>query len=173
MPSRRDIIGLRELVLAISLAALVQAITQPVRAEVRISGQMDALKVEAREASVEEVLAALRASVNLQYRTSDALNRVMTGTYNGSLQRVVARLLEGRNYVMRIPKRRRAHRLRARSGRQHRVRIGASGGYTGRYICEKDGIARVNTLVECSRMDRHVTRWTVQRAGFQLRIAQR
>jgi len=100
MPSRRDRIGPRKLVLAIWLAALLQAWAQPVRAEVRVSGQADAVIVETREASVEEVLAALRASFNLQYRTSGALNRVMTGTYSGSLQRVIARLLEGHNYVM-------------------------------------------------------------------------
>lgn len=100
MPSRRNRIGLRKLVLAIGLAALLPAFAQPVGAEVRVSGQADALIVETREASVEEILAALRASFNLHYRTSDALNRVVTGTYTGSLQRVVARLLEGQNYVL-------------------------------------------------------------------------
>ena len=100
MPSRRDNFGLRKLVLTIGLAALLQAFAQPVRAEVRVSGQADAVIVETREASVEEVLAALRASFNLHYRISGALNRVMTGTYTGSLQRVIARLLEGHNYVM-------------------------------------------------------------------------
>jgi hypothetical protein len=100
MPSRRDKIDLRKLALAIGLAALLPAFVQPVRAEVRVSGQADAVIVEAREASVEEVLAALRASFNLHYRTSGTLNRVMTGTYTGSLQRVIARLLEGHNYVM-------------------------------------------------------------------------
>jgi len=100
MPSRRDSIGLRKLALAVWLAALLQAFAQPVRAEVRVSGQADAVIVETREASVEEVLAALRASFNLRYRTSGALNRAMTGTYTGSLQRVIARLLEGHNYVL-------------------------------------------------------------------------
>ena len=100
MPSRRSNIGLCKLVLAMGLAALLPPAAQPVRAEVRVSGQADALIVETREASVEEILAALRASFNLHYRISGALNRVITGTYSGSLQRVVARLLEGHNYVM-------------------------------------------------------------------------
>ena len=99
MPSRRDIIGLRKLVLTIWLSALLQ-VTQPVRAEVRVTGQADAVTVETREASVDEVLAALRASFNLQYRTSGPLNRVITGTYTGSLQQVITRLLEGLNYVL-------------------------------------------------------------------------
>ena len=100
MSSRYDRIDPRKLVLAIGLAALMLAVAQPVRAEVRISGQADALILETRAASVDEVLAALRASFNLQYRTSGALTRVITGTYAGSLQRVLARLLEGHNYVL-------------------------------------------------------------------------
>jgi hypothetical protein len=101
MSWRHDRIGLRELVVAIWLAALTQVIAQPVQAEVRVSGHTDALKLEAREASVEEVLAALRASFKLQFHTSGAVNRVMTGTYTGSLRHVVARLFDGQNYVMR------------------------------------------------------------------------
>ena len=46
MPSRRDRIGLRKLVLAIWLGALLQVFAQPVRAEVRVSGQTDALIVK-------------------------------------------------------------------------------------------------------------------------------
>ena len=100
MPSRRDRIGLRKLILGLWLAAPLLAFAQPVRAEVRVSGQADAVIVETREATVDEVLAALHTSFNLHYRTSGALNRVLTGTYTGSLQRVIARLLEGHNYVM-------------------------------------------------------------------------
>src|SRR5664279_127104 len=101
MPSHCYKFGLRKLVLTIWLAALIQAFAQPVRAEVRVTGQADALTVEAHEASVEEVLAALRTSFNLQIQTSGVPNHVITGTYSGSLQRVVARLLDGQNYVMR------------------------------------------------------------------------
>jgi len=100
MPSRRDRTGLRKLVLTIGLAALLPTFAQPVHAEVRVSGRADAVIVETREASVDEVLAALSASLNLHYRTSGALDRVMTGTYSGSLPRVIARVLEGHNYVM-------------------------------------------------------------------------
>jgi hypothetical protein len=71
-------IGLRQLVLAIGLAALTEAFVRPVHAEVRISGNVDALVLEAREASIGEVLAALRARFN------------------------VARLFNGQNYVMRV-----------------------------------------------------------------------
>ena len=55
MPSRRDKIGLRKLVMALWLAALSQVFAQPVRAEVRVSGQADAMILETREAPVAEV----------------------------------------------------------------------------------------------------------------------
>ena len=101
MPSHCYKFGLRKLVLTIWLAALIQAFAQPVSAEVRVTGQAGVLTVEAHEASVEEVMVALRTSLNLQIHTSGVPNHVITGTYTGSLQRVVARLLDGQNYVMR------------------------------------------------------------------------
>ena len=101
MSSRRDRISLRKLVLTIWLATLMLAIAQPVRAEVRVSGNAAALIVETREASVDEVLAALRTSFNIQYHTSGAAVRVVTGSYTGSLRQVLARLFDGQNYVIR------------------------------------------------------------------------
>ena len=101
MSSRRDRISLRKLVPTIWLATLMLAIAQPVRAEVRVSGNADALIVETREASADEVLAALRTSFNIQYHTSGAAIRVVTGSYTGSLRQVLARLFDGQNYVIR------------------------------------------------------------------------
>jgi hypothetical protein len=54
----------RLLVPAIVLAALLHA--QSVRAEVRIAGVADAVRVDARDAAIEEVLAALRQSFGLR-----------------------------------------------------------------------------------------------------------
>ncbi len=87
------------LVTAILLAALFHA--QSVRAEARISGEPDAVRVEARDASVDEVMAALVASFDLRYRSPASLTRRVTGTYEGSLQQVVGRLLDGYNFVLR------------------------------------------------------------------------
>ncbi len=101
MSSRRDRISLRKLISKIWLAALLSAVALPVHAEVRVSGNADALTVEMREASADEVLAALRASFNVQYRTFGAINRVVTGTYTGTLRQVLARLFDGQNYVIR------------------------------------------------------------------------
>jgi hypothetical protein len=88
----------RLLVPAILLAALLPA--PSVRAEARITGEPDAVRVEARDAPIEEVMVALRASFGLHYRSTAPLSRRITGTYEGPLQRVVTRLLDGYDFVM-------------------------------------------------------------------------
>ena len=88
----------RLLVPAILLAALFPA--PFVWAEARITGNPDAVRVEARNAPVEEVMAALGTSFGLRYRSTVSSSRRITGTYEGSLQRVVTRLLDGYNFVM-------------------------------------------------------------------------
>lgn len=58
------------------------------------------MTVEARDASVEEVLSGLRARFGLRYRNSASLDRRVNGTFQGSLERVVRRLLEGYDFVL-------------------------------------------------------------------------
>jgi hypothetical protein len=70
------------------------------RAEVHVQGVPDAVVVDARDASVEDVLEALGTSFGLQYRGADALQRRISGTYRGSLQHVVRRVLDGYNFVL-------------------------------------------------------------------------
>lgn len=88
----------RLLVPAILLAALFPG--PSVWAEARITGEPDAVRVEVRNAPVEEVMAALRTSFGLRYHGTVSTSRRITGTYEGSLQRVVTRLLDGYNFVM-------------------------------------------------------------------------
>jgi hypothetical protein len=97
MPRRSHALT-RLLIPAVLLAALFHA--HSVRAEARVTGQPDNVRVEARDSSVEEVLAALGASFGLRYRSTASLGRRITGTYAGSLQRVVTRLLNGYDFVM-------------------------------------------------------------------------
>lgn len=95
----RQITTLTRLVLpAILLAALFPA--RSLGAETRVTGEPDAVRVEARDSRVEEVLVALGASFGLQYRSTSALSRRVSGTYEGSLRRVVTRLLDGYDFVM-------------------------------------------------------------------------
>ena len=74
---------------------------QSAHAEVRVSGGADAVVIETRGASLEEVLKALQGSVKFRYHSTGALDDVVSGTYSGPLRRVITRLLEGHNYVFR------------------------------------------------------------------------
>lgn len=70
-----------------------------VRAEIRVQGRADDVLVEAHDASVEEILAALSERFALRYRGTPGIGAV-TAKFEGPLRRVVARVLAGYNYVI-------------------------------------------------------------------------
>ena len=80
--------------------ALVLAPT-PLLAEAQIHGNPDAVRIDTQNSSIEDVLAALGKTFDLRYRSSANLAKQLSGTYEGSLQRVVARVLEGYDFVLR------------------------------------------------------------------------
>lgn len=88
----------RQAAFFVGCALLLQS--HAVAAESRISGSADAVRVEARQASLDEVLGALAAKYNLHYRAKVALGRPVNGIFSGSLLRVIARLLDGYDYVV-------------------------------------------------------------------------
>jgi hypothetical protein len=88
----------RVLMSSILLAILWQALSIGARAEVLVTGEPDAVQVDAKEASVEELLSALRKAYGLQYWSSANLSRSVSGTYAGSLQQVVSRVLSLQGY---------------------------------------------------------------------------
>jgi hypothetical protein len=82
-------------------AAILCALPAGAWADVRIIEAGSAtLVVEARDATVQQVLEALSESRHFEFRTSQALSRVLTGTYRGPLLRVLARILEGYDNVI-------------------------------------------------------------------------
>jgi hypothetical protein len=82
-------------------AAILCALSVPASAEVRVveSGP-GTLVVEAREATVEQVLETLSESRNFEFHTARPLTRVLSGTYTGTLPRVLARVLDGYDHVV-------------------------------------------------------------------------
>jgi hypothetical protein len=82
--------------------ALLAAAGRAAHAQVQVGGQFEAVHIEARDATLREVLDALQANFNLRYRSTDALDTRMTGTFNGPLRRVTARILEGYDFAMKI-----------------------------------------------------------------------
>jgi hypothetical protein len=76
--------------------------SQGLRAETSVSGKTDAIRVEARDAPVQEVLETLSENFGLQYRSATALTRRLTGTYEGSLHQVVRRVVAGYDFVIKV-----------------------------------------------------------------------
>jgi hypothetical protein len=72
----------------------------PVLAEVQVSGSADAITIEARDTSVEDILAALSRAFDIDYRSSIDLDKRLYGTYVGPLSQVVTRILQGYNFVL-------------------------------------------------------------------------
>ncbi len=100
MSPTRAAAHVRRLATIIALLAIVTAISSiAARAEVLVEGDAAALRVYARESQVAEVLSAL-GRMQVRVRTSIALDKVVSGTYSGSLRQVLARVLEGYNYVI-------------------------------------------------------------------------
>lgn len=67
---------------------------------VRLAGNADTLRLEARHATVADVLAAMGRAFGLHYRSPVALDEPISGIYAGSLGRVLARVLAGYDYTI-------------------------------------------------------------------------
>jgi hypothetical protein len=69
-------------------------------AEVRVAGDLNALRVSASGDALSEVLSAFGTLFPVRYRTSLPLTAEINGAYSGSFSQVVSRLLDGYNYVI-------------------------------------------------------------------------
>jgi len=67
---------------------------------VKVAGTAEKLRVEVNDATVDNALAALRSAVDFKCLCPPALDRRVTGVYQGSIGRVLSRLLEGYDYVI-------------------------------------------------------------------------
>ncbi len=89
------------LMLAIA-SALLLAGGNAALAQLRVDGKPEAVHVEARDVPLQEVLSVLHDRFGLQYRSDDTLETLKTGVFDGPLQRVAARILEGYDFAMKI-----------------------------------------------------------------------
>jgi hypothetical protein len=79
---------------------LIAAHAVSVRAEIRVAGSASNVHVDARDATVADVLAALAERFGLHVR-GPVGDRRISATFDGSLRRVVGRVLDGYDYVIR------------------------------------------------------------------------
>ena len=85
---------------AILLGTALAIAPAPALAEMHVGGTPDAVRIEARDAPVEEVLAALDRAFGMHYQLSVNVNKRLSGTYVGSLPRVLTRILDGYNFIL-------------------------------------------------------------------------
>ena len=87
----------RLIALAIALAS-----TSPVAAlaEVHVEGNPAAVRIATSQDSIDNVLSALGTTFNIRYRSAIKLDMAANPTYAGPLERVIANLLNGFNYIV-------------------------------------------------------------------------
>ncbi len=83
-------------------AAMLLAAGGTAFAQVRLDGPREAVRLEVRDVPVRDILAALHDKFDLRYRSSDPLDKRKTGVFNGPLNRVTARILDGYDFAMKI-----------------------------------------------------------------------
>ena len=88
---------------SMTLAALLFGLClgcMPARAAVSVQVDAASVQVVADQATVSEVLSALSSELGIRYDTMANLDSVIGGTYSGSLDTVLGRILRGYNYVI-------------------------------------------------------------------------
>ena len=98
MTEHRRRFALSGVLLSASMAA---GLALPAQAEIKIAGTPAAARIVADHDGIADLLAAMAAAFNVRYRASVPLDRVLSGTYTGSLGQIIARVLDGYSYVVR------------------------------------------------------------------------
>jgi hypothetical protein len=80
--------------------ALLCAAPQASRSEILIEGDEASLRVVVDKATLSDVLAALKAKFRFRYALTVDPSREISGTISGPLHRVVARLLDGYDFIV-------------------------------------------------------------------------
>jgi len=104
---------MKRLVKWLKLTALVAAIAaladQDIHARdgngaLHVQGDAAAVRLELHSTTIADALAALSSTFNVSFRSAIALDEVRDGTYQGSLRRVIAQVLDGYSYVIKYDK---------------------------------------------------------------------
>ena len=102
--------------ISVAVVLLVSLAASPGQAETILAGERDALIVTTRGAAHDEVLGALAKRFDLRYRATAPLKQQLNGTYACPLQRCLAQILAGHDYI-----------IRSDAGRIEVIVLGAAG----------------------------------------------
>src|SRR4051812_7228032 len=84
------------------VASLLGMSPRPALAAADVQGRVDHIELRAATASIREILDALPADLRVTYRIAPSVVRVLTGQYSGTLYQVLARILDGYDYIVEI-----------------------------------------------------------------------
>jgi hypothetical protein len=96
----RSVFARRPALAILATIAIATVVPSAATAETQVTGGAEAVRLEASDATVDEAFAALGAAFGLRYRSAVALDRRITGTYQGSIEHVISRLLVGYNFFI-------------------------------------------------------------------------
>jgi hypothetical protein len=91
--------GIRPIALPIAGLLLAVLHGSSVQAEIRVQGHANDVRVEARDATVAEILTALGERFAVRFRGTTG-SRGVTATFEGPLRRVLTRVLDGYDFVI-------------------------------------------------------------------------
>jgi hypothetical protein len=97
-------------------------------AEVRLSGTLDRMTLQANDATVGEILDEMRAAFHVDIDLRGDSARRMTGRYSGSARQVLSRVLKGEDYVVRFGPDRISIRLLGASAADRRAAVATATG---------------------------------------------
>jgi hypothetical protein len=92
----------RRIALALAVIAALPLAALPLAAhgEVHVDGSPAAVHITTSSDSIGDVLSALDVAFNVQHRSAITLDAAANPTYAGSIDRVIANLLDGFNYAV-------------------------------------------------------------------------
>lgn len=82
--------------------ALIMGHSVAARARISVEGPADAVRIDVTDAPLRDVLDALQARFALHYRSKEALDATKTVKLDAPLRCVVARLLDGHDFVIAV-----------------------------------------------------------------------
>lgn len=90
----------RSSIAAVLALALLSVGVSGALAATEVRGEERNLQIEAKNASIREILDSLATKYPLTYKLPPNLNRVVTGRYAGSLAQVLRRVLDGNDFII-------------------------------------------------------------------------
>lgn len=87
---------------SVCLAFVLVSTQAPALAGAEVQGDTSAMRLSVENASTRDALQALSTSIGLKYSLPATVERTINGVYLGSLREVLARVLDGNNYVLKF-----------------------------------------------------------------------